>query len=561
MAPKPWEGDDHDQTRDAKETDRLLPENDCEKASGKASAAPESSGFDFTFGLEKFLVDLSDHFGYKLLWLLFAAQFLIKGFLNSFVGAATPYLFKIYALPAAQTQIYSGVIQLPWAMKPVIGLVTDIFPIRGYNKSPYMLFSAILGVLACMVVGFSQGTSMPIICVVMCLFAVQLQGSTTDLLSEAKYAEKMRTSPSHGPALMTYVWFGMQVGGLAAVLGSGAIIGKYGARAIYVVAAIPAASVLVPLMLNYMEETPLSNEAVQIARARFMAQKEACILCLVMFAGTVVLAFVGLTSSPEVTASVAIGIAVLITICFSVMLSPVLAKFNVFGIIQSSMGLSLGGATFYFYTDTPEQYPDGPHFTPFFFNSVMGVTSALFSLVGIYLYQRYMSTWKYRNIIVLTSVAYSIICLPDIIMFKRWNVQWGIPDHVFILGASVMEQIVYQWQWMPLVVILSYLCPKGMEATMYALLAGSFNLGSVIASNCGAVVLNWLDVKPRGLPGEGKQFDNLWLAVLISTIMPALTVASLFFLIPDARQNENILDADEDSATTGSLWRRWTGQD
>lgn len=36
------------------------------------------------------------------------------------------------------------------------------------------------------------------------------------------------------------------------------------------------------------------------------------------------------------------------------------------------MVLSAGGAAFYFMTDTPSQYPEGPHFTPIFYNSVIG---------------------------------------------------------------------------------------------------------------------------------------------------------------------------------------------
>ena len=34
---------------------------------------------------------------------------------------------------------------------------------------------------------------------------------------------------------------------------------------------------------------------------------------------------------------------------------------------------------------------------------------------------------------------------------------------------------------------MSQLCPRGMEATMFALLAGCHNLGATISSNFGAV--------------------------------------------------------------------------
>jgi len=143
-------------------------------------------------------------------------------------------------------------------------------------------------------------------------------------------------------------------------------------------------------------------------------------------------------------------------------------------------------------------------------------------------------------------------------MFARLNKKIGVPDHVLVLGLDCVEAAIAQWQWMPQVVILSYLCPKGMEATMYALLAGCHNMGGLIAGSCGALLLSYLGVKPKGEVGESAQFDNLWVAAALSTVLPLLAILILYWLIPDARQNEKIIDASDD-ATTGSLWKRMTG--
>jgi hypothetical protein len=43
-----------------------------------------------------------------------------------------------------------------------------------------------------------------------CVFRIHFQ---TDLLSEAKYAEKLQSHPAKGPSLMSFVWGGMQVKG------------------------------------------------------------------------------------------------------------------------------------------------------------------------------------------------------------------------------------------------------------------------------------------------------------------------------------------------------------
>lgn len=514
------------------------------------------------FGVSEWLGNLVGHFGFQLLFLLFVVQHLLKGFVVSFSSQADPYLYKSYGVPAPKMQIFTSVGMLPWAMKPVIGLVSDIFPVFGYNKAPYIVVTSIIGVACFLAIGLVSHDGMTEHSVVACIFLINLQLSTCDLLSEAKYAERIQDNPAHGPDLLTYVWFGLTVGGLVAVSFSGYVIEMYGPKANYLVSALPASLVLLPVLNGFLQETQLTPSQVSEIRARFFQQKEACALCVLMLVGTVTLTILGMVfEDPYVNGCTAIIVAVVMITAFSLVLSPTIAKFNAFSVIQGALSLSMGGASFYFYTDTPEQYPEGPHFTPFFYNTVMGVGGSICSLIGIYCYQRYMVSWKYRDLIVFTNIAFSMLCMLDLMMFKRMNVALGIPDHAFVLGSSVLESIVSQWMWMPQVVIMSYLCPKGMEATMYALLAGCANLGNAVASNVGAMVLDMLGCRPMGAVGESAQFENLWLASAIAIILPLGTVLALSKLVPDARQNEKLIGENDGDATSGSLWRSWTGQD
>jgi len=395
---------------------------------------------------------------------------------------------------------------------------------------------------------------------VACLFFIEMQSSTCDLLTEAKYAEKMQENPTHGPAILSYVWGGMTVAGLAATLLSGPVLHVYGPRALYLVAAVPALTVLLPVGAGYLEEKKMTEEDVAESRRRYYKQKEACALCVLMLFGTFFLISVELVSrDPLYNAVAAIIVAVVMLVAFSVVLSPVIAKANAFALVQTALSFSTGGASFYFYTDTAAQYPEGPHFSDFFYNSVLGSLGAVISLLGIFCYQRYMCHWRYRSLLMVTNIVLAILSCFDIMMFARINIKYGVPDHVLVLGLSVFEGLIAQWQWMPQVVILSFLCPKGMEATMYALLAGCHNMGSIIASTSGALLLEKLDCKPSGAIGESAQFANLWKAAFISTVVPLLAVVLLIQLIPDARQNEALI-AEGETATTGSLWKRWCGQ-
>lgn len=87
---------------------------------------------------------------------------------------------------------------------------------------------------------------------------------------------------------------------------------------------------------------------------------------------------------------------------------------------------------------------------------------------------------------------------------------------------------------------------------MYSLLAGSSNLGSNIAGHLGkfsififikyihdflgAVELELLGIRPDGSHNESAQFDNLWIASLISSLLPLIPLFLVWFLIPDFKQ-------------------------
>merc|ERR1711924_36709 len=88
--------------------------------------------------------------------------------------------------------------------------------------------------------------------------------------------------------------------------------------------------------------------------------------------------------------------------------------------------------------------------------------------------------------------------------------------------------------------------------------SGCHNLGNTIASNCGALMLQWLGCTPDGSDNEGAEFDNLWVGSATCTALPLITIFALFWLIPNARQDEMLVSDDDDGATEGSLWRQWT---
>merc|ERR1719161_1433297 len=116
-----------------------------------------------------------------------------------------------------------------------------------------------------------------------------------------------------------------------------------------------------------------------------------------------------------------------VLVAFSVVLRPVIAKINAFFLIQTSLGVAIGGSTFYFYTDDENQYPEGPHFSVYFFSTVLGLVGSVMSLVGLAIYNKYMKEWTYTRLLLISNLLISVLSLLDVMLFTRYNLKIGIP--------------------------------------------------------------------------------------------------------------------------------------
>lgn len=505
------------------------------------------------------LAQLHKAFGWELLGFICFSQHINKGLVRGFCYAAWNFVIRQYAIEADQIQIYEGVVQLPWALKPIIGFLSDCYPMFGYAKMPYLLWSTIMGTGALCMLGFYQ-RGLAVENVIALLFYACLGMSTIDLLTEAAYAKALRDKPKYGPSLLSFVWGGQTITGIVATVISGLVITYGSAWSLYSISAIPFASMLLPVMANWIREPCLSQDQANAQRNKVLNQYEGILLAIILLVASAILAYAGMTCTVRQTAWISIAVMVVVISAFSFMLNPVIAKVNAFGTIQSSLSLSLGSASFFFMMDTPAQYPDGPHFSVEFVSLVLPLVGSFCSIIGIYIYNKQASTWTYQKMYIVGNLLVALTCLMDVVFFLRWNLILGVPDQLFVLGSSSFQSVMNEWLWMPSVVLLGQLCPRGMEAIMYANLASCHNLGNTISNNLGAYLLDLTDVKPTGTQLETQKFDNLWFASLVSTLLPLFTVIAVPWFIPNKLNTEPILDNPNLRINDGSLMQAWQGQ-
>ena len=238
--------------------------------------------------------------------------------------------------------------------------------------------------------------------------------------------------------------------------------------------------------------------------------------------------------------------SIIMIIGFNVLIGGITARIQTYVMIQNMFSLSISSAEFFFMTDTVEQYAEGPHFSKSFYVIAMGLVASFCAIIGSLTYLKVMQHWKIRSVFYFGNIVSILMGLLNVVFYKRWNKLVGLPDEVFVLGSEALQVIVYVWCSVPVTIMMSQLCTKDMESIMYALLAGSSNLGNSLSQYTGASLLSLLGVNPSGNTGETAQFEYLWLASLVSTLLPIVTLITIPYIIPDKYQTESLLEQDFD---------------
>ena len=155
-----------------------------------------------------YFTDLSGYFTTKFLCWLAINNCFITGGSYTIVTALSLPLFKDLGIDASLNQMYKCMISLPWAMKPFIGVTSDLFPICGYNKRYSALIGIIIGVAGCCsllwLVPDTLNNTKEAEWIVLCFAAVSYQAAALSCSGEGKYSELMNLHPQSGSSIPSF---------------------------------------------------------------------------------------------------------------------------------------------------------------------------------------------------------------------------------------------------------------------------------------------------------------------------------------------------------------------
>ena len=474
---------------------------------------------------------LRDAFGGKFMLMVAVSQHILKGLVAGggsagWIGLPQQYVYRKLGASSTEMQLYIAAANTPWSLKPLFGLLSDMFPICGWNKNSYLFLVTVLVVPAYLLLVIAPPWSSAVL-VTVAFLLMFLQVAIVDLLVEAKYAEAIRGNPQHGPLLVTFVWVGVFGFGMISTGVVGWAIQTWQDKLgyIYLGALFFVLWILAPTLLNWLGEIKGATDWARVKSHTRYFVFSGLLACISLGTG-----FLGMFQKSPVVLLVAVLISsaiLLVSIRFVV--NKTIANATTFFFLQNILGLRLDSTLFVFFTE----FAGGPRFGPIFYVTVLGVVANACSLIGIAFYKRFFSTSKYRTIFIVNNLVLCLLSLPSILIYGRWNLQLGIPDTVFVIGTGVIQQVVSMLSWMPSIIMISQLCPPSLEACIYAIVAGMMNLGSNLAAILGTCLVSALGITDTN-------FQNLYIAALISTFLPLLSLLLVGCTIPDARQNQSL---------------------
>jgi hypothetical protein len=490
--------------------------------------------------VSEFFRSLQSDYGIRFLILTSLVAHWLKGFCRAQSQHSIRYLLQLWGVPGPQLDTYQSIADLPWSLKPLIAILSDMFPIFGFKKIPYVTIATGFGISGLCVTSFLSPTSTPVQAPVIGLFLANFCWMTADILIEGLAARRMAEHPESGPNFVMFISIGQQVTFLLSSVISGMVFEKCedGPQLNISLCLVPTILSLYPMLANFGGETRIrSCREARINQWR--NQKTIILISITSGILCLLYALVGImVHDTTVIFSFCLFILFTLNSLTWASFTPAVGRLVLFLGIVSATNLSISGPAQYFYTDTVAQYPEGPHLEPWFFVTVCGIVGSVVAIIASCIYALFKQA-KYRFVYIAIILLNATLSAPNSFLFSRLNLKWGIPDHWFVATDTAFQTAVQALFYAPALLLLSRVSPDQMESSMFAILAANSNLASTISGPISGFICQLFGITPDGSANESSKFENMWKAnILMSCIK--LTPLAFVWLLPNISMCESL---------------------
>lgn len=394
-------------------------------------------------------------------------------------SVATTFYYKDdLGLVPAQVALLGSIAIIPWSIKPVYGFLSDRQPIWGYKRKPYLFLAGLMGAGGY----FSMATWVNSFYTVMiALFVSGMGFALADVIVDGIVAEKSRSQKVAGK-LQSICRAAIMIGALTVAYLSGILVEAIGPRNVFfITGALPLLTSILAIAIT--EE--VSDVKVFSLKDTWNKLKSA--------------------------------------------MSNELIWAIVFVFIWRATPSSGGGLSYFMI--------DELGFDAEFFGRLSMISHAM-GIVGVLIFRKWLLAVSLRKLFFWIIIASVVLSMPTIGLVYGWYEYIGMSPQLFAMADTLISAPLTEIAFIPLMVLTARLCPKGIEATMFAILASIMNIGLAVSDLGGAWLLNFFDVHQatQTLAANYSGLDKvLWVAILSSFLpMPFLKK------LPDVRVAEEV---------------------
>lgn len=159
---------------------------------------------------------------------------LSQGFSGSFFMVVSDYYWKdVQKVQPSTVQLFVGLYYIPWLMKPIWGLLTDVFPVKRYRRRPYFVVAGVVGGVSALAV--AAGGRLPVVAALTCLIGIATGVAIADVTIDACIARNSIEIRSLAADMQSLCGFCSSVGALLGYSTSGFLVLKLGPQVCFMI--------------------------------------------------------------------------------------------------------------------------------------------------------------------------------------------------------------------------------------------------------------------------------------------------------------------------------------
>jgi folate/biopterin transporter len=161
--------------------------------------------------------------------------YFVQGILGLARLAVSFFLKDELHLSPAEVSALMGIAALPWMVKPLFGFISDGLPILGYRRRPYLILSGLLGTGAWLMMATIVHTAWA---ATLAIALSSLSVAVADVIVDSLVVERARTeSVGDAGSLQSLTWGASAIGGLITAYFSGFLLQHFSHRTVFEITA------------------------------------------------------------------------------------------------------------------------------------------------------------------------------------------------------------------------------------------------------------------------------------------------------------------------------------